>query len=199
MQYVRYRWWWVGLILGLSSGSGCSPGATTIQAPSPEPRNEEYVIGAEDVLEIAVWQNQDLSRTVTVRPDGKISLPLVHDIQAAGLTPDELKQALTRSLRPYMDAPNVTVIVQQINSWRIFVQGEVRTPGVYPIKSRTTLSQAIALAGGFTEFARKGKIKILRRKNGRTETISVNYNRIVSDPRSELDIYLKPGDTVIVP
>lgn len=199
MQYVRYRGWLVGVILGLVSGSGCGPGATTVRAPSPEARNGEYVIGAEDVLEIAVWQNQDLSRTVTVRPDGKISLPLVHDIQAAGLTPGELKQALTRSLRPYMDSPNVTVIVQQINSWRIFVQGEVRAPGVYPIKSRTTLSQAVTLAGGFTEFAKKGKIKILRKKNGRTETISVNYNRIVSDPGSEQDIYLEPGDTVIVP
>ncbi len=160
---------------------------------------EAYVIGPEDVLEISVWQNQDLSRTVTVRPDGRISLPLINDVQAAGLTPEELKNQIAARLKPYMELPNVAVIVQQINSWRIYLQGEVRSPGVYPLRSQTRISQAIAMAGGFTEFAKKGKIRVVRKTRGATEFIDVNYNHILSNKSVQDDIYLKPGDTIIVP
>jgi len=170
-----------------------------IKAAAEEITAEEYVIGPEDVLEISVWQNQDVSRVVNVRPDGKISLPLLHDIQAAGLTASELKEVIKKELQPYIGAPEVTVIVQQINSWRIYVQGEVKSPGVYPIRSRTTLSQVISMVGGFTEFAKKSKIQIVREREGQRETIPIDYGLIVKGESPALDIYLKPGDTIIVP
>ncbi len=160
---------------------------------------KEYVIGPEDVLEISVWQNQDVSRVVSVRPDGKISLPLLQDIQAAGLTAAELKDVIKRDLKPYIGTPEVTVIVQQINSWRIYVQGEVHNPGVYPIRSRTTLSQAISMVGGFTEFAKKSRIQIVRERGDKKEIIPIDYNLILNGKSPTQDIYLKPGDTIIVP
>jgi polysaccharide export outer membrane protein len=181
--------------------TGCT--TSTYKASMPDSTKEmspkEYVIGPEDVLEISVWQNEDVSRVVNVRPDGKISLPLLHDIQAAGLTAEELKEVIARGLKPYMDVPEVTVIVQEINSWRIYVQGEVRTPGVYGIRSRTTLSQVISMAGGFTEFAKESKVQVLRERGGEREIIPVDYSLILKgDPKAE-DIYLEPGDTIIVP
>ena len=161
---------------------------------------EEYVIGPEDVLEISVWQNEDVSRVVSVRPDGKISLPLLHDVQAAGHTATELKEVIKRDLKPYIGTPEVTVIVQQINSWRIYVQGEVQQPGVVPIRSRTTLSQVISMVGGFTEFAKESRIQILREdKEGKREIIPIDYTLIMKGESPALDIYLKPGDTIIVP
>ena len=171
----------------------------SVPQPQKDAASEAYVIGPEDVLEISVWQNPDMSRSVTVRPDGKISLPLVNDVQAAGLTPEELKEKIAASLKPYIDVPNVAIIVSQINSWRIYVQGEVRTPGVYPLRSHTRISQAIAMAGGFTEFAKKGKIQVFRKSRGYTEIIAVNYNAILSQKAVEQDINLKPGDTIIIP
>ncbi|MBM3301421.1 MAG: polysaccharide biosynthesis/export family protein, partial [Deltaproteobacteria bacterium] len=143
------------VVVALLMGCLVSPeNAPNTQVTQDVFSTDGYLIGAEDVLEISVWQNQDLSRTVTVRPDGVISLPLVGDVQAAGMTPQALKIEIGRKLVPYMDAPNVAVIVQQINSWRIYVQGEVRSPGVYPIRSQVALSQAITMAGGLTEFAK---------------------------------------------
>lgn len=177
----------------------CVPQNTGLSRSQADAGPEAYVIGPEDVLEISVWQNQDLSRTVTVRPDGRISLPLINDVQAAGLTPEELKNQIAARLKPYVELPNVAVIVQQINSWRVYLQGEVRSPGVYPLRSQTRISQAIAMAGGFTEFAKKGKIRVVRKTRGSTEFIDVNYNNILSNKSVHDDIYLKPGDTIIVP
>jgi polysaccharide export outer membrane protein len=158
-----------------------------------------YNIGAEDVLEIAVWQNEDVSRTVTVRPDGNISLPLIDDIQASGLSPEELKRKITEKLKPFMtEIPEVSVIVLEANSKRFYVQGEVRTPGIFPLRSRTTVSQAITLAGGFTEFAKKNKIQIIRRWNGQPETIQVKYKKIMKGSFQD-DVSLKPGDIIVVP
>jgi polysaccharide export outer membrane protein len=180
--------------------AGCATSASTVPSDAgEEPAAEEYVIGPEDVLEISVWQNQDVSRVVSVRPDGKVSLPLLHDIQAAGLTATELKEVIARDLKPYMEVPEVTVIVQQINSWRIYVQGEVRTPGVYPIRSRTTLSQVISMAGGLTEFAKEGRIQVVRESGGQRETIPVDYSLVRKGASGAQDIYLEPGDTIIVP
>jgi len=190
------------LLLTLSLAfAGCSTsGKTTPETTEMDDTlRQEYVIGPEDVLEISVWQNEDVSRIVTVRPDGQISLPLIHDIQAEGLTASELKEVVMQELEPYVDTPEVTVIVEQINSWRIYVQGEVREPGVYPIRSQTTLSQVISMAGGFTEFAKEGKIQVVRNRGGERETIKVNYNRIVSGQSPAQDIHLEPGDTIIVP
>mgnify|MGYP005831943889 CR=1 FL=1 len=188
----------IALVLLLPSLS-CVPQNASLPHSRADAPPETYVIGPEDVLEISVWQNQDLSRTVTVRPDGRISLPLVNDIQAAGLTPEELKNQIAARLKPYVELPNVAVIVQQINSWRIYLQGEVRSPGVYPLRSQTRISQAIAMAGGFTEFAKKGKIRVVRKTRGATEFIDVNYNNILSSKSVQDDIYLKPGDTIIIP
>lgn len=183
----------------LFSAPSCVAQNAGFPRSQPEAGAEAYVIGPEDVLEISVWQNQDLSRTVTVRPDGRISLPLINDVQAAGLTPEELKNQIAARLKPYVELPNVAVIVQQINSWRIYVQGEVRSPGVYPLRSQTRISQAIAMAGGFTEFAKKGKIRVVRKTRSATEFIDVNYNNILSNRSVQEDIYLRPGDTIIVP
>jgi polysaccharide export outer membrane protein len=160
--------------------------------------SEAYVIGPEDVLEISVWQNPDLSRTVTVRPDGRISLPLINDIHAAGLTPEKLKQVITERLKPFIETSDVAVIVQQINSWRVYVQGEVNSPGIYPFRSRISLSQAISMAGGFTEFAKKSRIQILRKQSSYTEVITVNYDDIMSGISLKEDLLLRPGDTIIV-
>ena len=179
---------------------GCATATESLPAEAQEGTPPEaYVIGPEDVLEISVWQNEELSRTVTVRPDGKISMPLINEVQAAGLTTEALKEEIRRSLKPYMDAPDVAVIVQEINSWKIYIQGEVRSPGVYPLRSHTSLSQAISMAGGFTEFAKKGKIQIIRKREGATEVFRVNYKKILSGASMRDDVLLRPGDTIVVP
>jgi len=140
------------------------------------------------------------SPAATARDRIRITIrALLHDIQAAGLTATELKEVIKKDLKPYMEAPEVTVIVQQINSWRIYVQGEVQKPGVYPIRSRTTLSQVISMVGGFTEFAKEGKIQVVRDSGGEREIIPINYKLIMDGEAPSLDIYLRPGDTIIVP
>jgi len=188
------------VVVALLMGCLVSPeNAPNTQVTQDVFSTDGYLIGAEDVLEISVWQNQDLSRTVTVRPDGVISLPLVGDVQAAGMTPQALKIEIGRKLVPYMDAPNVAVIVQQINSWRIYVQGEVRSPGVYPIRSQVALSQAITMAGGLTEFAKTSRIRVVRRTKKRTEVIQINYNHVIKGREDANNLLLMPGDTVIVP
>ena len=186
-------------LLLLLTFCGCAGTKKSLPPTQLEKPSLAYVIGPEDILEISVWQNQDLTRTVTVRPDGMISLPLVGDVQVAGFTPERAKQEINKSLKPFVGDPIVAVIVQAINSWRIYVQGEVRTPGVFPIQRHTTLSQAIPMAGGFTEFAKKRKIQVIRNKDGQSRMIKVNYNKIVSGKRPEEDILLHPGDTIIVP
>lgn len=160
---------------------------------------EEYVIGVEDVLYISVWKNPDLSREVPVRPDGKITLPLIDDVSAVGLTPGRLKDVLTERWKSYITGPEVSVIVTQVNSLKVYMVGEVSKPGILQLKSRTRLLQAISLAGGFTAFADRTRIVVLR-NNGSGETrLEFNYKKILSGDRPEDNIFLKPGDTVIVP
>jgi len=162
-----------------------------------------YMIGPEDVLEISVWKNADLSKVVTVRPDGKISLPLIGDLVAAGKTPEELRDALAARLSEYQKTVVVSVIVQDVNSYRIYMVGEVRSPGVFNLKSKTTVLQAIAMAGGFTQFASKNKILVIREKPGAaggSEKIRVRYDDIVDRKVfSDNNLTLMPGDTIIVP
>ena len=160
----------------------------------------DFIIGPEDVLEIMVWKNDVLSRTVTVRPDGKISFPLLGDVLVVGLKPNQVREKVTTLLKEYMENPVVTVIVQQINSYAVYIMGEVANPGKYQLKSNVTLLQALTLAGGFNQFASRNKIVILRRNNGRgTETkIKIKYDDILSSNHSE-NILLVPGDTIIVP
>jgi len=156
-----------------------------------------YIIGPEDVLYIYVWKEENLSRTVPVRMDGMISIPLVDDVKAAGLTPLQLKELLLAKLREYVDTPDVTVIVTEANSYKVYVQGEVRTPGVIRLRTETSLVQLIVLAGGFTDWADKKKITIIRKEGGKDSRIRANYKKIIEG--EEQDIVLKSGDIVIVP
>ncbi len=157
---------------------------------------DSYVIGPEDVLYIHVWREEMLTRQVPVRMDGKISLPVVNDIQAAGLTPLQLKEALTKQLKEFVDNPEVSVIVMEANSFKVYVSGEVRTPGVVRLKTETTILEIIPMVGGFTEWADKSDITIIRKENGKEKRIRANYNRIVKgkDPT----VKLKAGDVIVV-
>jgi len=161
--------------------------------------SDRYVIGPEDVLFIHVWKEEALSRTVPVRMDGKISMPLIDEIQAAGLTPLQLKEVLVEKLKEFVEAANVSVIVMEANSFKVYVYGQVRTPGVYRIRSETTLLQIIPMAGGFTEWANQKKILIIRKENGEDKRITVNYKKIVKGDDPGSDAVLKAGDTIIVP
>lgn len=161
---------------------------------------DEYVIGSEDALEIMVWRNEILSRPrIVVRPDGKISLPLIGDIQAAGLTPNQLKNYIEKRLKDYQELPTVTVIVSEINSYYIYILGEVRSPGRYQLKSNISVLQAVTLAGGFTNWASPNSMVVLRRNGEKEEKIKVRYKKIISGSRPEENIVLKPGDTIIIP
>ena len=158
---------------------------------------DKYVIGPEDVLDIFVWKEESLTKTVPVRIDGKISLPLLDDIQASGLTPLQLKEELTKKLSGFVDNPTVTVTVKEANSYRVFISGEVKQPGIVRIRSEVTLVNLIIMVGGFTEWANKRKILILTKENGKEKRITANYNKIIDGDIP--DIVIKPGDTVIIP
>jgi polysaccharide biosynthesis/export protein len=159
--------------------------------------SDNYFIGPEDVLHIYVWREESLTKTVPVRMDGKISLPLVDDIQAAGLTPLQLKDVLTQKLKGFVDNPTISVTVLEANSFKVYVSGEVRQPGVQRIRSEITLVKLITMVGGFTEWANKKKILILRNELGVDKRITVNYTKIIEG--KEPDIIINRGDTVIVP
>ncbi|HEX3175952.1 MAG TPA: polysaccharide biosynthesis/export family protein [Methylomirabilota bacterium] len=166
---------------------------------SAPPAITDYVIGPEDVLQITVWKNESLSRQLAVRPDGKISMPLLHDVQAAGLTPMQLQEKLATALGEFMPNPEVSVTVSDVRSYRVSVLGEVQKPGVLQLKSDTSVLEAIALAGGFRDFASPSKIMILRKNGEGTQKIPFNYNRVVKDNRGEGNVMLKSGDVVVVP
>jgi polysaccharide export outer membrane protein len=171
-------------------------GSAGIQAAVADPN---YVIGPQDVIDISVWKEPELSRSVPVRPDGKISLPLVNDVQAAGLTPAQLGAQITTSLTKYVTNPQVTVIVSQINSQRIYILGEVARAGSYTLLPEMTVLQALSDAGGFTAFANSKKIYVLRQDNGKQQKVPFNYKDVVSGKDPGQNITLKPGDTIIVP
>lgn len=158
-----------------------------------------YVIGEEDVLSINVWKDPEVSRTVPVRPDGKISLPLINDVQAAGLSPAQLGMAITEKLRKFMADPQVTVIVTQINSRRIYIMGEVNRAGAFPLLPNMTVLQALSSAGGFTQFANLKGIYVLRSESGKQTKFPFNYKDVIRMQRTEQNIVLKPGDTIVVP
>jgi polysaccharide export outer membrane protein len=158
----------------------------------------DYVIGAEDVLHIQVWKEADLTATLPVRPDGKISLPLVNDVQAAGLTPEKLAETLTEKLKKYIADPRVTVVVTQINSKRIYVTGEVLKAGAMPMLPNMTVLQALSTAG-LNQFAKTKGIYVLRIENGKQEKLAVNYRKLVKGEQIEQNYVLQPGDTIVVP
>jgi len=163
----------------------------------------DYIIGPEDILEITVWKNADLSKQVQVRPDGRISLPLLGDISAVAKTPVQLTDEISAGLRVYMENPTVSIMIKEVNSYQIYVLGEVNKPGKYPLKSKTTLLQGITVAGGFTAMAARNKIVIFRfSKDGGHEGLTklrASYDDIVVRDGSSQNIELKPGDQIVVP
>lgn len=190
---------WLVLLVLLASCSTVPPTAPQIAVESSPYSSEDYALGAEDTVEVQVWKNPDLSRTVTVRPDGKISLPLVGDIQAAGLTAMQITDMVTEKLKAYYKDPaQVTVIVHQVNSYSIYVLGEVRGQGKHLVRSGTTFLQAIALVGGFTPFAATNKILLRRRANdGQESAMTIRYKDVLAGTQANL--VLRPGDTIVVP
>jgi polysaccharide biosynthesis/export protein len=173
--------------------------AQPVNAPS-KPHDDSFVIGNDDVLAINVWKEQDLTRSVTVRSDGKISLPLVGEIQATGRTPLKLEQDIAAKLTSYISEPEVTVMVQQINSEKFNILGQVAKPGSYSLTGSATILDAIALAGGFKDFAKQKSIYVLRQKaDGTQSRIAFNYKDVVNGKRPEQNIKLEPHDTVVVP
>lgn len=163
------------------------------------PNDPTYVIGPSDVLKIDVWKQPDVSGTVPVRPDGKISLPLIEDVMASGATPLQLQATITDKLKGFIANPVVTVIVTEVNSQRIYVIGQVGHPGPVNMLPNMTVLQAIASAGGPAQFAKDKSIYILRTENGKQQKYPFNYPDVIKGKRPEMNILLKPGDTIVVP
>ena len=170
----------------------------TTNAASNSQAGPEYVIGPEDVLHIAVWKEADLTATLPVRPDGKISLPLLDDVQASGLTPKQLAASVTEKLKKYIADPRVTVVVTQINSKRIYLVGEVLHAGATPMLPNMTVLQALS-SGGLSQFANTKRIYVLRTENGKQQKLPVNYRKLVKGEQIEQNYVLQPGDTIVVP
>jgi polysaccharide export outer membrane protein len=158
-----------------------------------------YRIGVEDDLQISVWKETDLSITVVVRPDGMITMPLVNDVRVVGLTPAELQAQLTEKLKPFVNEPQVTVIVRGIRSRKVFLYGQVGRGGAYPLIARKTVLELLAEAGGLSPFAKKGSIYILREVDHKQVKIPFNYNNALKGKKANEDIELLPGDIVVVP
>lgn len=159
----------------------------------------EYTIGADDVLSIVFWRDKELTAEVTVRPDGKISLPLLNDIQASGLTPGQLRDRIVEESKKYVEDPNVTVVVKDIKSRKVFIAGEVRKPGPYLLTASTTVLQMISIAGGLADYAKPDKISVVRVENGKPVSFKFNYKEVSEGKKLNQNIELKPGDTIIVP
>ena len=169
-------------------------------APSAKPHDDSFVIGDDDVLAINVWKEPDVSRSVPVRSDGKISLPLVGEVQAAGSTPLKLEQDIAARLKNYIAEPEVTVIVQQVNSQKFNILGQVNRPGSYPITNNATVLDAIAVAGGFRDFAKQKAMYVLRQNpDGTQARIPFNYKEVVKGKNVAQNIKLEPRDTIVVP
>jgi polysaccharide export outer membrane protein len=158
--------------------------------------SDSYIIGPEDVLHIYVWKEESLTKTVPVRMDGKISLPLVDDIQAADLTPLQLKDVLTKKLKDYVDNPTVTITVMEANSFKVYLTGEVKNPGAHRLRTETTLVKLIIMVGGFTQWANQKKILVITKEKGVEKRITANYKKIIDG--EEPDVIIRRGDTVIV-
>ena len=171
------------------------PGA---QATSKQPADAAYLISPGDVLEVQVWKEPEISKVLPVRPDGKISLPLLNDVQAAGLTAASLAADLTEKLKKFISDPQVTVILAQVNSQRVYIMGEVLRGGSYPLEAGMTVLQALSNAGGFTTFANQRKIYVLRQVNGKQVKYPFNYKAVIKGRKTEENRVLQPGDTIVV-
>ncbi|TLY38779.1 MAG: hypothetical protein E6K60_00035 [Nitrospirae bacterium] len=207
-QFILSASLMIGALLGESPFAFAQekPAPAANVAPQASEKNSmivtsDYYIGPEDILEIIVWRNADLSKVVTVRPDGRISLPLLGDIEATGLTPGQLTTNIVTKLKQFKETPTVSVILQQGNSYAVYVLGEVGKPGRYFLKSKTTLLQAITNAGGFAPIAARNRIVIFRWVEGKNQEIKLkaSYDEIVLKDNSDQNVILKPGDTIVVP
>jgi polysaccharide export outer membrane protein len=169
-------------------------------APSPQHHDDDYVIGPSDVLAVNVWKDAELSRTVPVRPDGKISLPLIGELQVSGLTVLQVQRMVAERLKEYISNPEVAVIVQEVKSRTYAILGKIAKPGSYELGKPTTVLEAIAIAGGFLDFAKVGKIHIIRHMdNGSRATLYFDYKKVIKGHNPEQNMELKSGDTIIVP
>jgi polysaccharide export outer membrane protein len=180
------------------NGNGAKPPAG-VSVPAGITPPADYVIGPEDVLSIVFWREKDMSTKVSVRPDGMISLPLLNDVKAAGLTPEQLRAELTQAAEKFIEVPSVTVVVDAINSRRVFVTGQVAKQGPYALSAPTTVLQLLSTAGGVLEYADAKNIRILRTENGKQVTYRFNYKDVSKGKNLQQNILLKPGDTIIVP
>ncbi len=180
-----------------SAPAPSAPGAIAVTPGLPVPA--EYKIGADDVLSIVFWRDKDLTSDVAVRPDGNISIPLINDVHAAGLTPAELKDRIIDEAKKYIEDPSVTVVVKTINSRKVFITGEVKKPGPYALTEPVSVLQLISMAGGLGDYAKSDKITIVREENGKQSSYRFNYKEVLAQKRLTQNIELKPGDTVIVP
>jgi polysaccharide biosynthesis/export protein len=188
-----------------TAGSAAAPAPPAAPAPAAptapaivEPLGDAFRIGPEDVLDVQVWKNPELSRVVPVRPDGMISLPLVNDIRAAGLTPIELRQQVTQRLAEFIPSPEVSVIVREVHSVKVAVLGAVRMPGHYEVNSTATVLELIARAQGLTEFADRGRIVVLRQNGKATKRIPFNYRKVAEGAEQD-NFVVQPGDIIVVP
>lgn len=205
----RFNLLFAGISIAFLGGSSWAqtsdPGPSqTAAVPAPaasgSAHDNTYVIGADDELAISVWKEPDISRSIVVRSDGKISLPLAGELVAAGQTPSQLEQEITARLKNYITDPEVTVIVQQINSEKYNILGQINKPGSYPLTVTTTIVDAIATAGGFRDFAKKKGIYILRRSaSGGESRIAFNYQDFIKGKNTNQNITIQPHDTIIVP
>jgi polysaccharide export outer membrane protein len=191
-----------GVLLGMPMG--CASVSQEALDEAAKPVSKEFLLGPEDVLEVTVWRNQDLSRTVVVRPDGRISLPLIGDVQASGLNASQVAAKIAARLTEFKENPNVSVSLKEVNSYFIYVLGEVLKPGKYPLKSYATVLQGVSMAGGFTIYASKNRMQVIRTQTseGGKENqirIPVPYNELVSGKGEIENFILKSGDTIVVP
>lgn len=176
-----------------------APFAASPEIPDGLVPPRDYVIGPDDTLRVVFWREDDLTSEVVVRPDGRISLPLLNDVQAAGLTPEDLRVQVTEAARRFVADPVVSVLVTDIKSRQVFITGQVAASGAYPLKDRTTVMQLIAMAGGVLEFANRDRIIVLRRERDREVSFRFNYDHVLKGRNLLQNIELRPGDTVVVP
>jgi polysaccharide biosynthesis/export protein len=175
------------------------PSAAAPALPAGVTTPPGYVIGPDDQLAIVYWREKDMSADVVVRPDGMISLPLLNDIPASGLTPEQLRVAITTGATKFVEEPTVSIVVKAINSRKVYITGQVGKPGPYPLSGPTTVLQLIATAGGVAEYADKSKIVVIRNEGGKQTTFRFNYSDVMKGKNLSQNIELKPGDSVLVP
>jgi polysaccharide biosynthesis/export protein len=179
-----------------------APAATAGNVPKSAPgvRPESYIIGAEDVISVFVWKEPEMSKTIPVRPDGMISLPLVGEIKAAGYTPVQLQDVIADAMKKLISDPQVTVVVEKISSLNFNIVGQVNRPGYFPLTRRMTVLDAVAMAGGFRDFAKTKKVYVLRKDaNGTEQKLAFNYKEVIKGQNPQQNIELQPGDTIVVP